>query len=128
LKSDENYATACQGETTNLLCGDYEGIRILDAAWGRDDKFTCQSDDPLSTQSHTEICHEADKDLTYRKVAEQCQGRKYCFLIASPLFFDNTVCPHVRKYLKLKYECRQMSGMKRTMKRTEVIDEQNNMN
>ena len=59
------------------------------------------------------MCLPEDKDYVYRKVAESCQGQKQCFLIASPLYFDTEICPHVRKYLRIKYECRQMSGMKR---------------
>lgn len=113
LKETNKTAVACQGESTDLACGDYEGVRIVDAFWGRDDKLTCQSQDPLSTQSTKEMCLPNDKDYAYRKVAESCQGRRECFVIATPLFFDTELCPHVRKYIRIRYECRQMSGMKR---------------
>lgn len=106
---------ACQGETTNIMCGGYEGIRVNDAFWGRDNEVDCQSDDPLSYLTHKATCKPLDLDYAYRKVSEICQDRSVCVIAGTPLFFDTELCPNVRKYVRVKYECREMSGMKKSL-------------
>ena len=114
LREPNNTAIACQDEETNVMCRDYEGIRINEAFWGRDNKLDCQIEDPLSVLTHKEMCLPNDHDYAYRKVAETCQGHNFCSLVGTSLYFDTELCPHVRKFLRIKYECREMSGMKRS--------------
>lgn len=115
LKGSNNTAIVCQDEPINIICNDYEGIRVSDAFWGRDNKIDCQVDDPLSPQSDKEMCSPIDHDYAYRKVSEVCQGYQKCSLVGSSLYFDTELCPHVKKYARIKYECREMSGMRRSM-------------
>ena len=109
-----NTALACQGDSENIMCGAYQGIRINDAFWGRDNKIDCQVDNPLSPLTDTQMCFTLDKDYAYRKLAEVCQGQQTCQFEGTSLYFDTELCPHIRKYARVKYECRQMSGMKKS--------------
>ena len=114
LKSAQNEMIACQGEPLNLMCNHYEGIRITDAFWGRDNEVDCQVDDPMSTQTHHEKCLPIDKDIVFRKIEESCQDQTQCSVVGSSGFFDRELCPHVKKYARVTYECRQLSGMRRS--------------
>lgn len=111
LKSGINEMIACQGEPLNIMCNHYEGIRITDGFWGRDNDIDCQVDDPLSTLTHKENCLPIDKDYAFRKLQQSCQDQTSCSVVGSPLFFDTEICPHVKKFIRAKYECRQLSGM-----------------
>ena len=114
LKADHMTALACQGDTTNLSCENYEGIRVTDAFWGRDNKIDCQSDDPLEYLTHKETCSPLDHDYAYRKVTELCEKKDHCTIAGTPLFFDTELCPHVRKFVRVEFECREMSGMRKS--------------
>merc|ERR1712226_1425215 len=115
VKTKDNVALACQGEDVNINCNDYEGIRVKDAFWGRDNKEDCQVDDPLSTMTDKETCFHLDKGYAYNKVAEICQGHQSCQVIGTSLNFDTSMCPHIKKFARINYECRQLSGMRRSM-------------
>ena len=54
LISKPNEVVACEKESVNLMCDHYQGIRVTEAFWGRDNDMDCQVDDPLSSQSHHE--------------------------------------------------------------------------
>ncbi|XP_065651199.1 protein eva-1 homolog C-like [Hydra vulgaris] len=114
LIDKSNTAIACQGDSENIMCDAYQGIRIKDAFWGRDNKVDCQVDNPLSPLTDTQMCFTLDKDYAYRKLAEVCQGQQTCQFEGTSLYFDTELCPHIRKYARVKYECRQMSGMKKS--------------
>ena len=114
VKATENVAIACQNEEVNLNCNDYEGIRIKEAFWGRDNNVDCEVDDPLSTMTNKETCFPLDKDYAYRKTAEICQGHQSCTLMGTSMNFDTSLCPHVKKFARVAYECRQLSGMRRS--------------
>ena len=42
LISKPNEMVACERENMNLMCDHYQGIRITEAFWGRDNDFDCQ--------------------------------------------------------------------------------------
>lgn len=113
LKSKPNDMVACEAECMNLMCDHYEGIRIIDAFWGRDNDIDCQVDNPLFSQSDKEHCYALDKNYAFRKVEEECQNKPECEISASKFGFDLTICPHVKKFFRVKYECRQLDGSKR---------------
>lgn len=106
---------ACEGEEVNLNCPNYEGIRIVDAFWGRDDVTTCQPDDPLEPKSYKDMCKPVDKEYAKRKIKEMCHTSESCRIPATTTVFDTELCPNVIKYLRVDYECRHMTGMKKTL-------------
>merc|ERR1712226_687108 len=77
--------------------------------------LACQGDDPLSTMTDKETCFHLDKGYAYNKVAEICQGHQSCQVIGTSLNFDTSMCPHIKKFARINYECRQLSGMRRSM-------------
>ena len=106
---------ACEGEVVNINCPNYEGIRIVDAFWGRDDIVTCQPSNPLETRSYKDMCKPAAKEYAKRKVYEMCHTLESCRIPASTIMFDTDLCPNVIKYLRVLYECRHMTGMKKSL-------------
>eukprot|EP00794_Sanderia_malayensis_P018813 gene18813-20709_t len=107
-------ALGCEGESVNINCPNYEGIRIVDAFWGRDDTKTCQPDNPLEERSYKDMCKPVKNNYALDKVKEQCHELESCKVFATTTFFDTELCPNVIKYVRVKYECRHMSGMKRS--------------
>ena len=106
-----NEVVACEKESMNLMCDHYQGIRVTEAFWGRDNDFDCQVDDPLSAQSHRENCIPLPKNLAFLKAEEECRDQTTCNVAAPSLGVDMEVCPHVKKFLRVKYECRELNGM-----------------
>lgn len=106
---------ACEGEEVNINCANYEGIRIINAFWGRDDATTCQPEDPLEPKSYKDMCKPVDKEYAKRKVKQMCHGNEMCRIPAATTFFDTELCPNIIKYLRVNYECRHMTGMKKTL-------------
>ena len=106
---------ACEGEEVNINCPNYEGIRIINAFWGRDDATTCQPDDPLEPKSYKDMCKPVDKEYAKRKVKQMCHSNEMCRIPATTTFFDTEICPNVIKYLRVNYECRHMTGMKKSL-------------
>ena len=53
---------------------------------------------------NSKVC-EQDKDNTIRKVREACDNENVCEVVASNIYFDQTDCPNVYKFLKMKWEC-----------------------
>lgn len=113
-KSEILEALACEGESADINCPNYEGIKITSAFWGRDDTLTCQPDDPLAKRSYKETCMPIDKGYALRKVNQVCKSLETCKIFATPTFFDTELCPNVIKYVRIKYECRHMTGMRRS--------------
>ena len=101
-----------EDRSVNMLCGDYEGIRIIEAFWGRNDTFTCQTAEKQSTLTHKKMCWPETYETLNRLMKHVCDNKQTCRV---PLyFFDNEICPSVRKYIRVLYECRHLSGMKRS--------------
>ena len=115
VKMADALAVGCEGEYVDINCPNYEGIRIVSAFWGRDDVVTCQPDNPLEPKSYKDMCKPVAKDYAFRKVKHMCQGIESCKIPATTLFFDTEMCPNVLKYLRIKYECRHMTGMKKSL-------------
>ena len=98
--------------TVNMLCDNYEGISVEDTFWGRDDRETCQTNKG-SKLTHKEMCGvgKLRQDRTTKTIELHCGGKQICKI---PLyFFDDEICPHVRKYLLIVFSCSHLSGMKR---------------
>jgi len=121
VKLEKGLELGCEGEEVNIACPNYEGIRILNAFWGRDDVTTCQPDDPLEPKSYKDMCKPVDKEYAKRKVKEMCHGIEICRVPATVTFFDTEPCPNVIKYLRVNYECRHMSGMKKKKSFIEIL-------
>ena len=105
----------CEGEEVNIACPNYEGIRIVNAFWGRDDAATCQPDNFDEKRSYKDMCKPVDKEYAKRKVKQMCHGIEICRIPATTTFFDTELCPNVIKYLRVNYECRHMTGMKKSL-------------
>ena len=108
----------CQDEVLTMQCPNYESIFVLpDAFWGRDDNVTCQEPPTGKNCSHTEMCILEDKEKDDRRIKQACHKEQYCVLLANNYFFrfEEDLCPKVCKYVRLKYECRHMSGMKKSL-------------
>jgi len=111
LKSKPNEGISCADESLNLMCDHYEGIRVTESFWGRDNDVDCQVDDPLSKATHKEKCFPLEKNAAFQKVENQCQDKTECTISAPSLGLDMEFCPHIKKFLRVKYECRQLDGM-----------------
>ena len=99
----------CDGQSTSLVCGSEEGIKIRSVFWGRKDTTTCPSQDPKKTTK--QLCKTKDPTYPLKKVKTLCDGKALCSLDASETYFEAPLCPKVAKYLKVVYDCRVMSGM-----------------
>lgn len=115
VKMPDALEVACEGEEVNINCPNYEGIRVVNAFWGRDDATTCQPSDPLEPKSYKDMCKPVDKEYAKRKVKHMCHGIESCKIPATTIFFDTELCPNVIKYLRVDYECRHMTGMKKSL-------------
>ena len=115
VKMPESIGLACEGEYVDINCPNYEGIRIVDAFWGRDDVTTCQPGQPLATKSYKDMCKPVQKDYAKLKLKQMCHGIESCRIPATTVFFDTELCPNVLKYLRVNYECRHMTGMKKSL-------------
>ena len=100
-------ALGCQGNMLSLSCaGKEEGLKINSAFWGRDDLKTCIPDKryiPLK------FCPPAGDTLKFLR--HVCEERPVCTFPVSEMFFEKSLCPGVPKFLKVRYDCRMMSGM-----------------
>ena len=120
IKLEKASNIICQNDLLTMQCPNYESIYILpNAFWGRDDNVTCQQPRMPNGKncSSTKMCIPDDKDMDDIRIREACHKEQYCVLIANNIFFRfaRDICPDVCKYVRLNYECRQMSGMKRSL-------------
>ena len=110
----------CQNEVLTMQCPNYESIHILpDAFWGRDDNVTCQEPTLRKGEhcSHTKMCIPEDTMMDDEKIRRACHKEQFCILVANNYFFrfEHDICPEVCKYIRFNYECRQMSGMRKSL-------------
>jgi len=98
-------SVTCQGQKEWIQCdGPYELIKINGAFWGRDDDKTCSKSDIIHGLKTNQNCTQ-DSENTLRKVREACDSENVCEVVASNIYFDQTDCPDVYKFLRLKWQC-----------------------
>ena len=91
----------------SLSCaGEEEGLKINSAFWGRDDLRTCL---PEKHSNSLKFCPPAGNTLKFLR--HVCEKRPFCTFPVSEMFFEKSPCPGVPKFLKVRYDCRMMSGM-----------------
>lgn len=102
---------ACEGSDTNLMCGLEQGIDVLSAFWGRNDTKTCELQANEQSMKTNIPCTPYCSSYPLKKVKSLCNKKQFCTLSASAEFFELPLCcPNVLKYLKVRYNCRLMSG------------------
>lgn len=100
-------ALGCEGNMLSLSCaGEEEGLKINSAFWGRDDLKTCL---PEKHSNLLKFCPPAGNTLKFLR--HVCEKRPFCTFPVSEMFFEKSPCPGVPKFLKVRYDCRMMSGM-----------------
>ena len=100
-------ALGCEGNMLSLSCaGEEEGLKINSAFWGRDDLKTCL---PEKHSNSLKFCPPAGNTLKFLR--HVCEKRPFCTFPVSEMFFEKSPCPGVPKFLKVRYDCRMMSGM-----------------
>ena len=100
-------ALGCEGNMLSLSCaGEEEGLKINSAFWGRDDLRTCL---PEKHSNSLKFCPPAGNTLKFLR--HVCEKRPFCTFPVSEMFFEKSPCPGVPKFLKVRYDCRMMSGM-----------------
>ncbi|XP_066924854.1 uncharacterized protein [Clytia hemisphaerica] len=98
-------SVTCQGQKEWIQCdGPYELIKIQDAFWGRDDTQTCTKSDVARGFKTGQKCVQ-ESDNVMKKVREACDNENVCEVVASNIYFDQTDCPDVYKFLRLKWQC-----------------------
>lgn len=96
----------CEGRKEWIQCdGPYELIKIQEAFWGRDDSKTCTKDTSVIGGLITDKNCIQDEKNTLLKAREACDNENVCEIVASDIYFDQTDCPNIHKYLKLKWQC-----------------------
>ncbi|KAL9981135.1 hypothetical protein ACROYT_G009799 [Oculina patagonica] len=90
----------CNGETTELQCGQGWKIHIMSAYWGRDSPSTC----PTPLGKFFTCANSADSVLALR---ERCSGRESCIVTADDnhLTKERSHCPGIDKYALISYRC-----------------------
>ncbi|KAJ7376136.1 hypothetical protein OS493_036740 [Desmophyllum pertusum] len=90
----------CNGETTELQCGQGWKIHIMSAYWGRDSPSTC----PTPLGKFFTCANSADSVLALK---ERCSGRESCIVTADDkhLAKDGSHCPGIDKYALISYRC-----------------------
>jgi len=98
-------SVTCEGQKEWIQCdGPYELIKIKEAFWGRDDTTTCVKSDVARGLKTDKKCVQ-DGDIVLRKVREACDNENVCEAVASNIYFDQTDCGDVYKFLRLKWQC-----------------------
>ena len=101
-------AAACQEEKLFLQCSNrYNKLEILDTFYGRENNKICTS----KVLETSKLCENQTPNSVVRKVHLMCAGENRCKIPVTSEFLEkdgnNTVCPDIRKYLKVKYLCHQ---------------------
>lgn len=87
--------TICEGNTNTINCHG-KRISVLDASYGRHNRYTC----PHSA-IHTTSCHAGN---SLGVVRSKCNNWSSCTLHASNSVFGDP-CRGTHKYLKVTYKC-----------------------
>ncbi|XP_001631375.2 uncharacterized protein LOC5510923 [Nematostella vectensis] len=100
---DQHKLVLCNGETTQLHCGQGWKLNILTAFWGRTSVLTCPT--PLDHPSRFATCQ--NMNSTTANLQRICQGRAECIVRADDLHMarGKSYCPDVEKYAMLSYRC-----------------------
>lgn len=123
IKLHKTETILCEQDVKVISCSAYEGLHILDAFWGRDNLLICKVPTDVkyinSPNSQVDNLMCFDKNTTYAKIKiqELCEELQVCQINADFAIFERKICPEIKKYLRVVYECRQMSGMKRHLLR-----------
>ena len=90
----------CNGETTELTCGQGWKIHVMSAYWGRDSPSTC----PTALGKFFTCPNSADSVLALRS---RCSGRESCIVTADDqhLSSSGNHCPGIDKYAVISYRC-----------------------
>lgn len=96
----------CNGETTELQCGQGWKIHIMSAYWGRDSPSTC----PTPLGKFFTCANSASSILALK---ERCSGRESCIVTADDkhLTKDGNHCPGIDKYALISYRCQPPSDV-----------------
>ena len=110
VTSSNQVEIACEGRSLNLMCMNNEGIKVKSAFWGRDNANICP---PLDNKkSSTVHCKPSCFFYPLAKLIQFCDGRQFCNLRATELFFERPLCcPKVKKFLRVVYDCHRMTGL-----------------
>eukprot|EP00111_Clytia_hemisphaerica_P021834 TCONS_00064186-protein len=93
-------ATICNGESKMIHCMPEEGIKIQDAFYGKRTGEDCHG--KMSYRDDAPTCSALDARAN---VEEACNDKQSCLLTADENTYGKSLCPHVNKYLQLKYAC-----------------------
>ena len=96
--------TICNGESKMIACLPEEGIRIQDAFYGKRSGEDCHGKMPYRDDAPT--CSALDAQTN---IDESCNDKQSCLLKADENVYGKKLCPHVNKYLQLKYACVPLS-------------------
>lgn len=94
----------CDGEITNLKCGEGWKLNILSAVWGRISPATCAT--TLGRPSRLGICDSSNSTLG--RIRSICHGRNGCVVRADDEHMvqgSEQHCPDVDKYAMITYRC-----------------------
>ena len=97
-------ATICNGESKVIACLPEEGIKIQDAFYGKRSGEDCHGKMPYRDDAPT--CSALDAQTN---IQESCNDKQSCLLKADENVYGKKLCPHVNKYLQLKYACVPLS-------------------
>ena len=94
----------CDGETTELHCGEGWKVHIISAYWGRDSPSTC----PTPLGKFFTCANSAESVMALR---ERCMGKESCWIKADDehMTKQRSQCPGVDKYAVITYNC-QLHG------------------
>lgn len=102
--NQQKSAVACENQKAFIICPNiFNGIDVVSAMFGRKNSLEClpPGDGPAS------FCTDQE-DQVKQQVRDLCQGEDKCEISASNDFLameGTQVCPHVSKYLEVKYRC-----------------------
>lgn len=119
IKLPKTEIILCEEDVKVISCSAYEGLHILDAFWGRDSMLICKVPTDLkyinspNAQVDNLMCFDRNTTYAKTKVKTLCEELQACQINADFSIFERKICPDVKKYLRVIYECRQLSGMKR---------------
>ncbi|XP_068678768.1 extracellular matrix-binding protein ebh-like [Montipora foliosa] len=90
----------CNGETTELTCGQGWKIHIMSVYWGRDSPSTC----PTPLGKFFTCANSADSVLALKS---RCSGKGSCIVTADDqhLSHGGNHCPGMDKYAVISYRC-----------------------
>jgi len=99
----ERKLVLCDGETTNLQCGEGWKLNLMDAFWGRVSPTTCTT--TFGRPSRIGKCDSWNDTLS--TVKQLCQGNQRCVVRADAAHMAKGAeyCPDVDKYAMIRYRC-----------------------